>query len=102
MREVRDYRHSKLPFAWRAKSCVLHHGNTLARRSLLVSNELSKHHIHFRDQLIPLICPYGTFSLAEEFYLRNNDSQVPKKCSDEGIGGYGKRSLVISIYICEL
>ncbi|GBM06036.1 hypothetical protein AVEN_49421-1 [Araneus ventricosus] len=31
--------------------------------------------------------------------LRDNDSQVPKKCSDEGTGGSDQRRLVNLIYI---
>ncbi|GBN42557.1 hypothetical protein AVEN_89631-1 [Araneus ventricosus] len=89
-----DYGHSKFPVAGKAKSWVLHHGKAPAHWPLLVSNYQSKYFILVYLQ--PTYFPdlrHVTFSSDAE--LRGTDSQVSKKCSDEGTREGGKSRIAI-------
>ncbi|GBM91936.1 hypothetical protein AVEN_248430-1, partial [Araneus ventricosus] len=81
---ARDYRHLKPTITGMAKSFLLYHE---AYRCLLVSNYLSKHRIQVlpKQAYSPDLAPCDIF-LGRKFWIRGNDSQVPKKCSDEGTG----------------
>ncbi|GBN92751.1 hypothetical protein AVEN_31586-1 [Araneus ventricosus] len=92
MQVARDHMHSKLRVAEIAKLWVLQHDKTPDHTSFLVSDYLSKHHTAVFTISI-LLCSSSVSPFPR------NDSQVPKKCSDEGIRGGGNRRLAIRIYI---
>ncbi|GBL55468.1 hypothetical protein AVEN_178590-1, partial [Araneus ventricosus] len=79
---------------WKVKLWVqVHQDNALVHRSLM----MSKRHIPILPQpaYFPNIAPCD-FPCIKKF---DDDSQVPKKCSDEGTGGCGERRFVIHLYI---